>query len=103
MSSSKITSITDEPMKVMITQLINLDLLNNSLKYIPRSITEISNTIELWIAGNPYECNCDLMWIGDWLVRATNVMDKENATCASGDMISNPGLVIILIFLLLLL
>ena len=36
----------------------------------------------LWLSNNPYECNCDMLWMKDWLVDTGNVMDKENVTCS---------------------
>ena len=87
LSSSQITSIGAQAINLIIDEKTYLNIRNNSLKYLPKKIENTRNTTELWIAYNSYECNCDMMWMRDWLVQATNVMDKENTTCASGDMI----------------
>ena len=84
MSSSKITSISSDVMTSIINHKTYLNIRNNSLRYLPQVIRNTRNTTELWIAENPYECNCNMMWMRDWLVRVPNVMDKENVTCAHG-------------------
>ena len=86
-SSSKITRVSTNITELMTEGKTYFNLRNNSLRNLPEVITNTRNTTELWIAENPYECNCDMIWMRDWLVQATNVMDKENAICASGDMI----------------
>ena len=68
-------------MKVIIKSVKYLDIRGNYLKEIPRMITKSNNISELWISDNPYECNCDMLWIKDWLINATNVEDKDNITC----------------------
>ena len=68
-------------MKVMVESVKYLDISRNNLTEIPQIITKTSNISKLWISENPFECNCDMMWMKDWLLGATNVEDKENVTC----------------------
>ena len=89
MSSSEITKIKDNVMNSIINNSLYIDITNNKLKYLPTSIGQSNNRTKIWISNNPYECNCDMMWTRDWLVQATNVMDKENVKCGNGDMIGN--------------
>ena len=62
----------------------SLDLRRNKLKNLPKSISKANKTNKLWISNNPYECNCDMLWMKDWLVGAKNVKDKENVMCSAG-------------------
>ena len=51
---------------------------NRCIRVIPRQ----NKTSKLWISDNPYECNCDMLWMKDWLMDNENVMDKKNVTCS---------------------
>ncbi len=44
---------------------------------------------KLWLSNNPFICNCDMMWMKDWLQNATNVLDRENVTCGPGEWNGN--------------
>ena len=59
------------------------------MEILPRSITESNNDTKLRISNNSYECNCDMMWMRDWLVKATNILDREEVVCKKGKMIGN--------------
>ena len=82
LSSSHITEIDEIVMEVIMHNVKSLDIRNNKLKILPKTITQGNKTNELWISGNPYGCNCDMLWIKDWLMDAGNVMDKKNVTCS---------------------
>ena len=83
LSSSYITEIDETLMKVIVRSVKHLDIRGNNLKEIPQTITKANNITKLWISNNPYECNCDMMWMKDWLIDAENVTDKKNVTCSS--------------------
>ena len=86
MSTSNIRYINGDVISTIQENIKYLNIANNSMKYLPRAIAVSHNITELRISNNPYECNCDMMWMRDWLVQATNVKDKENATCSTGKM-----------------
>ena len=86
MSSSSIEAISSDVMDALLENTLYLNISNNSLKVLPETITASANYTELWISGNPYDSSCDVMWMRDWLVEATHVMDKENVTCNTGVM-----------------
>ena len=88
LSNSKVSYITERAMTCMLRNMKALDLTKNMLEDLPRAITKSNNT-KLWISNNCYDCNCDMMWMRDWLVKATNVMDKEEVVCRKGKMIGN--------------
>ena len=78
-SSSNIQEI--EVMKNIVQNVKSLDIRKNRLKTLPQIITKANRTSELWISNNPYECNCDMIWMKDWLMDSNNVQDKENVIC----------------------
>ena len=85
-SSSEVQSIENDIIASMVKAKLFLDIRNNRLTSLPRAIVGVKNTTELWISNNPCECNCDMMWMRVWLIKATNVEDRENVTCATGQM-----------------
>ena len=82
LSASKITEIDETVMEVIIHNVQSLDIRKNKLKTLPKSITKGNKTSELWLSNNPYECNCDMMWMKDWLIDTRIVMDKGNVACS---------------------
>ena len=87
LNKSRVSSVSDDAMILMLQNLKTLNLANNILEILPRSITKAKNDTKLWISNNSYDCNCDMMWMRDWLVKVTNVVDKEQVVCRSGKMI----------------
>ena len=87
--NSRISYISDRAMKSMLKNLKTFLLGNNLLEVLPQTITESNNDTKLWISNNSYDCNCGMTWMRDWLVKATNVMDKDQVVCAKGKMIGS--------------
>ena len=87
LNNSRLSGITKAVMRSMLKNIKTLVLKNNDLKILPRSIIEANNETKLWLSNNSYDCNCDMMWMRDWLVKATNVMDKEEIVCSKGKVI----------------
>ena len=86
LSSSEISEIGEKVMEVVIKSVKHLDIRGNNLKEIPQIITKANNISKFWISNNPYECNCDMMWMKDWLIDTKTVMDKENVNCSGHKM-----------------
>ena len=82
LSSSNIHEIDDTVMEIISKSVKQLDISRNDLQTLPRIIT--NGTSKLWISYNPFECNCDMMWMKDWLIDTHSVQDKENVICSSG-------------------
>ncbi len=80
-----IRHISDGAWKSLLQNLGTLDLSWNKLRYISDILQTGTYKRHIWLSNNPFLCNCDMMWMRDWLLNATNVMDKENITCASGE------------------
>ena len=85
--NSQISYISTGAMRPMLNNVKTLQLTNNVLEILPHSIMEANVDTKLWISNNSFVCNCDMMWMRDWLVKATNVMDKEQVVCVKGEMI----------------
>ena len=63
-------------------QLKSLDISNNKLRSLPRTIENMTSLEEIWISGNNFECNCDNIWMRDWVVNNTDIIrDSERAMC----------------------
>ena len=86
LSSNNITDIDETVMEIIMYNLKSLDIRKNKLRTLPKSIKKGEKTNELWISDNPYECDCDMIWIKDWLIDTTSVQDKENVTCSTSKM-----------------
>ena len=42
-----------------------LDIAKNNLKVISKSLKSVEQ-LEVYLAGNPIECNCDTLWVTQW-------------------------------------
>ena len=84
LSSSNIKDVDTKVMEAMIKSVKHLDIRGNKLIEIPQIIAEAKNTTQLWISDNPYQCNCDMIWMKDWLINTHSVQDKEIVTCLTG-------------------
>ena len=80
LSSSDISDI-DETVMETIIHVKSLDIRGNNLKEIPEIFAKSNKTNKLWISDNPYECNCDMLWMKDWLMDKENVVDKNDVKC----------------------
>ena len=66
-----------------------LNLANNYLKTFPKTLNGTSFS-EVYLAGNPIDCNCDMLWFADWLNRTSYrsdnriVRDYDKVLCAGG-------------------
>ena len=86
LSSSKITEIDAKTTAVMIKYVRHLDIRRNNLRDLPQTMKTTNVTNELYISENPYECNCDNLWMKDWLTNASYVIDRDNVTCSNGNL-----------------
>ena len=69
-------------MEIIMYNVKSLDIRKNKLRTLPKSIVETNKTKKLWISDNPYACNCDMLWMKDWLTNTENVVEKKNVTCS---------------------
>ncbi len=87
-----ITYISENAIRNLISCTDSVNLAKNKLNKLPKLFAQLTFQTKLWLGGNPYECNCDMMWMRDWLVNDTTVMDKDNVTCGPGKWKGNPSL-----------
>ena len=63
-------------------ELTSLDISNNKLRFLPGIISNMTSLEEVWITGNNFECNCDSIWMRDWVVNNTDIIhDSDEAKC----------------------
>ena len=60
-----------------------LNLADNKLKSFSKDIQQ-SNLSEIYLSGNPIDCNCDMFWFAKWL-NTTVVKDFEDIRCVGGE------------------
>ena len=84
--ANSITGFSENAMTALLNNTKYLNIASNKINKLPKLIKDAKNFTELWISNNSYECNCDMMWMKDWLVKAKNVMDKESVVCANAKM-----------------
>ena len=87
MSSGHLDGIGDNVMKAIATNTKFFDVSNNNLTNLSSIIKDMGDDTELRLSNNPFECNCDMVWMKDWLIEAKNVADKENISCSNGKFI----------------
>ena len=72
--------------------LKSLDLRQNRLTKIPKTMAQIQNLTRLWLRGNPIHCDCSMAWMIKWFnnfKRATGehvIADYQDIKCQSGSM-----------------
>ena len=84
LSSSNVEEISDQVLNAVMNNIQYLDISNNNLKKLPNTVAFMTNLTDLRISNNPYDCNCDMTWMRDWLVQAEHVMERENIKYAMG-------------------
>ena len=63
-----------------IRNLQKLRLLNishNKLKTLPREIVNLTELTQVWLSRNPFTCNCDMLWMVDWMANFTTDPDSD--------------------------
>ena len=69
------------------SNLVSLDISKNNLTSLPKFLKNVSSVKAMWISGNPFKCECDNMWMKQWILNNSNaVKDYKKAYCrtASG-------------------
>ncbi len=101
--SGQIEVICDETLNEILhnSKVEVLNLADNRLKQIPQKFGEITNTRndnslkELWLGGNPVQCDCDMLWLIPWLnnTRVSGrrlVHDYQDVICTGGKWNGTP-------------
>ncbi len=83
MRDNNLKQISAEALETFMSLSDNLILSDNTLQEVP-TVLQANKETQIWLSNNPFLCNCDMMWMRDWLQNVTNVMDKLNITCGEG-------------------
>ena len=72
-----------------------LDLSGNKLTRLSQTFKLLKPIKMLSLSDNPFICDCEMLWMSDWLANFTSAGTKiiknyENITCHSGKMIGTP-------------
>ena len=59
----------------------SLDISNNNLTALSENLQNIKSLQSVKISGNPYKCQCENLWIRDWLKESKIANDYLNVTC----------------------
>ena len=78
LSSNNISSISSEFIDVFIEDenLKYFDVSNNNLKNMPKNIQNVTSLKKLRIQGNQFQCECDNIWMKDWILSNTDLVDN---------------------------
>ena len=90
--SSKIEHICDDTFQNLAQndKIKYLNMAYNGITKFSKNIVHIKSLEEVYVAGNPIECNCDTFWFVNWLTNFTTpsgvriVKDYMNVTCSGG-------------------
>ncbi|XP_071324981.1 trophoblast glycoprotein [Trachinotus anak] len=83
LQNSSIISIQNGTLKV--PSLRDLDLRDNGLRDLPTTTLaefSVKPGLHIWLAGNPWRCDCFIEEMMSWLKNSTQVVDMQNLTCA---------------------
>ena len=81
---NKIGKISSDVLDILMesNNLLYLDLSQNKLKTLPQSMKNLSSLQNFKIIDNKFKCSCDNIWMKDWLLNETNLIDDyENTYC----------------------
>ena len=94
LKNNKIFSIPDDFVFVLNQSKIitEVNLADNKLTHLPLSILQLKGLEKLWLSGNPFHCDCDMIWMIGWLNNFTLhpgqhiIVDYQDVRCHSGLM-----------------
>ena len=76
--------ISNNSLRYMVSNKISnlknltwLNISNNSLKTLPRDIVTLTGLTQVWLSRNPFTCNCDMLWMVDWMTNFTTDPDSD--------------------------
>ena len=78
LNSNKISMISNQFLEEMheSKSIEKLDLRHNTLVTIPQNIQKLYNLREIWLGGNPINCDCSMIWMIGWLNNFTTSTKK---------------------------
>ena len=80
--SNKIRNVSFFDVFTENNNLQYLDISKNDLTSMPLNVKNLSSLQTLKITGNKFECSCDNIWMKDWFLNETDLIeDYENVLC----------------------
>ena len=91
--TSHINSICEDFFSKLVNEktLTSLNLAHNNISRFSKYIQNINSLQEVYLAGNPIDCNCDMMWFAQWLNSTATpsgvriVKDYKGIKCFGGE------------------
>ena len=80
LSQNKLNHISEKIFS-LFTHCYSLDISNNNLTTLSENLQNIKSLQSVKISGNPYKCQCENLWIRDWLKESKIANDYLNVTC----------------------
>lgn len=90
LANNNISTICEETLDALIASPVQiLDLRNNKLRALPKKVENLVNLSELWLSGNPFRCDCQAIWMKNWMDKFNNsgqrvIQDYVSIMCQSG-------------------
>ena len=89
---SEFVSICEDffPKLKNISKVRYINLSNNRLSHFPKALSDVSS-LDIYLAGNPVDCNCEMLWFVEWLNTTNNrtdtrpVKDYKGIRCSGGN------------------
>ncbi len=95
--SGQLSHICDESLDWILVTVTYLNLANNKLTNISPHMKSMTHHLtELWLGGNPIECDCSMTWMIDFLTNSSLpsgdnlVKDYMDVTCADSVYYGTP-------------
>ena len=84
-NNGKINSICDEMLNILAKGKIQvLDLSNNYLRRLPPGIQILKNLTDIELSGNPFVCDCKMIWMKNWLNKFNRSMESLSYVKCNG-------------------
>ena len=96
-SRNRLENISHEFIEVFTNpyfKLSFLDISSNNLVRLPRNIMNISSLRNLRLTGNSFQCDCENLWMKNWLNNSNIIENSTNIRCT---MSKTPGEEILMI------
>ena len=90
---SNIMSVCDDFLSKLAkaNKITYLNLINNAIVHPSKIFQNMSSLQEVYLAGNPIDCNCDMIWFAKWVNYTTTctggrvVKDYQDIKCSGGE------------------
>lgn len=87
--NARLTFLGDDVFRLLGNSLRHLNLANNSLTSLPRSLRQLDALRTLNLDGNPFVCDCHLFWFANWLEKRPAVTPSSGMYCSGRPLIDS--------------